>query len=133
MKNISGNIDFTENESLLIDKAFEMAKSFDSKLWLMHIATADPDFVGYEVGPQCIRDGRATELRKEHKQLQEYNANLENKGGYSEGLLVQGATIEMNIEESNKLNVDLIMAGHHDHSFFYNAFTGSVSAQIIKK
>jgi hypothetical protein len=57
MKNISGNIDFTENESLLIDKAFEMAKSFDSKLWLMHIATADPDFVGYEVGPQYIRDG----------------------------------------------------------------------------
>jgi len=39
----------------------------------------------------------------------------------------------MIIEESKKLNIDLIIAGHHEHGFFYNAFVGSVSAQIIKK
>ena len=133
MKNILATIDFNKNEKLLIDKAFQLAESFDSKLWLMHIAAPDPDFVGYEVGPQSIRDSRATELRKEHKLLQEYSNGLKAKGVDSEGLLIQGATIEMIIEESKKLNVDLIIAGHHEHGFFYNAFVGSVSTKIIKK
>jgi nucleotide-binding universal stress UspA family protein len=133
MKNILVTIDFNKNEELLIDKAFQLAEAFDSKLWLIHIAAPDPDFVGYEVGPQYIRDSRATELKKEHKQLQEYTANLEKKGVDSEGLLVQGATIEMIIEESKKLNVDLIIAGHHKHGFFYKAFVESVSSEIIKK
>jgi nucleotide-binding universal stress UspA family protein len=133
MKNILVTIDFNKNEELLIDKAFQLAESFDSKLWLMHIAAPDPDFVGYEVGPQYIRDSRASDLRKEHKLLQEYATALKKKGVESEGLLVQGATIEMIIEESKKLNVDLIIAGNHEHGFFYNAFVGRMSVKVIKK
>ncbi len=133
MKNILVSIDFHKKEELLIDKAFQLAESFDSNLWLMHIAALEPDFVGYEAGPQYIRDNRATELRKEHQLLQEYTTALKNKGFDSEGLLVQGPTIEIIIEESKKLNIDLIIAGHHEHGFFYNAFTENVSAKIIKK
>ncbi|MBT8306333.1 MAG: universal stress protein [Maribacter sp.] len=133
MKNILVTIDFVNNEKQLIDKAFQLAEKFKAKLWLLHIASPDPDFIGYDVGPQYIRDSRAEELRKEHKLLQEYTAVLKEKGVDSEGLLVQGATIEMIIEESKKLNVDLIIAGHHERGFFYNAFVGSVSAKIIKK
>lgn len=133
MKNILVTIDFNKNEKLLIDKAFQLAESFNSKIWLMHIADPDPDFVGYEAGPQYIRDSRASDLRKEHKLLQEYSAKLKKKGVDSEGILVQGATIEMIIEESKKLNVDLIIAGHYEHGFFYNAFVVSVSAKVIKK
>ena len=133
MKNILVTINFEKNEKLLIDKAFQLAESFDSKIWLMHITAPDPDFVGYEVGPQDIRDSRATKLRKEHKLLQEYSIGLKAKGVDSESLLIQGATIEMIIEESKKLDIDLIITGHHEHNFFYNAFVGSVSAKIIKK
>jgi hypothetical protein len=80
MKNILITIDFNKNEKLLIDKSFQFAESFNSKIWLMHIAAPDPDFVGYDVGPQYIRDCRATELRKEHKLLQEYTAMFKEKG-----------------------------------------------------
>jgi nucleotide-binding universal stress UspA family protein len=99
----------------------------------MHISAPDPDFVGYDVGPQYIRDNRGAEIRKEHKLLQEYATKLKKKGVNAEGLLIQGATIEMIIDESKKLNIDLIIAGHHEHSFFYKAFVGSVSAEIIKE
>jgi nucleotide-binding universal stress UspA family protein len=133
MKNILVTIDFDKNEQLLIDKAFQLANAFDSKIWLVHIAAPDPDFVGYEVGPQYIRDSRAAELRKEHKLLQEYANKLNEKGASAEGLLVQGATIEMVMEEAKKLNIDLIIAGHQEHNFLYQAFVGSVSAQIIKE
>jgi nucleotide-binding universal stress UspA family protein len=133
MKNILVAIDFEENLEPIIDKAFELAKAFKAKVWLLHIAAPEPYFVGYEVGPQYIRDWRAEDLRKEHKQLQRFTSELEEKGIDTEGLVIQGATIEMIIDESKKLNVDLIIAGHHEHSFFYNAFVGSVSSQIIKK
>jgi nucleotide-binding universal stress UspA family protein len=133
MKNILVTIDYDKKVGLLIDKAYELAKSFDSKIWLMHIAAPDPDFVGYAVGPQYIRDFRAEDLKKEHRKIQQLASELQEKGVNAEGLLVQGATIEMIIKESKKLNIDLIIAGHHKHGFFYKAFVGSVSAQIIKK
>jgi nucleotide-binding universal stress UspA family protein len=133
MKNILVAIDFNKDEQLLIDQSFNLAKAFNSKVWLMHIAAPDPDFVGYDVGPQYIRDSRAEELRKEHKLIQEYSEGLKAKGVDSEGLLVQGATIEMIIKESQKLNIDLIIAGHLSRGFFYNAFVGSTSSVIIKE
>lgn len=132
MKTILVTIDFEKNEQQLIDKAFQLAEAFGSKIWLMHIAAPDPDFVGYDVGPQYIRDSRAEDLRKEHKQLQEYASQLNKKGVSAEGLLVQGATIKMVMDEALKLKADLIMAGHREHSFFYNALVGSVSSEIIK-
>ena len=133
MKNIVVTIDFKRNDQLLIDKAFQLAESFDSKLWLIHIAAPDPDFVGYEVGPQYIRDSRASDLRKEHKLLQEYADKLKKKGVNAEGILVQGATIEMILDEAKKLNVDLIIAGHQVHNFIYKVFVGSVSKGVVKK
>jgi len=132
MKNILATINFEKDEQKLIDQASEIAKAFNAKLWLMHIAAPDPIFVGYKIGPQYIRDTRAHELREEHKQIQNYSNQLKENGIEAEGLLVQGATIEMIMEESKKLNIDLIVAGHAEHSFFYKAFIGSVSSQIIK-
>ena len=62
MKNILVTVNFEEKETnLLIAKAVELAEKFGSKIWLIHIAAPDPEFVGYEVGPQYIRDHRADE------------------------------------------------------------------------
>ncbi|MBL0310783.1 MAG: universal stress protein [Bacteroidetes bacterium] len=133
MKNILVTIDFSEQESLLVDKALEIATAFKSKVWVLHIAAPDPDFVGYGVGPQYIRDSRAEELRDEHRKLQEYASRFTAKGIEAEGLLIQGSTIEMVMAEAEKLNIDLIIVGRQEHGFLYKAFVGSVSAEIIKE
>ncbi|MDH3323345.1 MAG: universal stress protein [Flavobacteriaceae bacterium] len=133
MKNILVTVDFDKHVELLLDKAFELAQCFKAKVWLMHIAAPEPDFIGFGPGPQYIRDFRAEDLRKEHRLLQDYVNELRKKSVDTEGLLIQGATIEMIIKESKKLDVDLIIAGHHDAGFFYKALFGSVSAKIIKK
>jgi nucleotide-binding universal stress UspA family protein len=133
MKNILVTLDLDKKESLLIDKALQLAKGFKSKIWLLHITAPDPHFVGYEAGPQHIRDNRAEELKKQRQIIQEYSSNLKQEGVSAEGIFIQGATIEMILEKSKKLNIDLIIAGHHKHGFFYKAFIGSVSSQIIKK
>lgn len=133
MKNILVSIDFDGKEQVLVDKAEEFGKAFNAKIWLIHIAAPDPDFIGYDVGPQYIRDARADELRKEHKLLQKFADRLNTQGIKAEGLLVQGATIEMIIKEANKLKTDLIIAGHNKRNFLYQAFVGSVSKDIINE
>ncbi len=51
MKNILVTINFDKNEKILLEKSVQFANAFNSKLWLMHIAAPEPDFVGYEIGP----------------------------------------------------------------------------------
>jgi nucleotide-binding universal stress UspA family protein len=133
MRNILVTIDFRENEYKLTDKAIELAKMFDSKIWLIHIVAPDPDFIGYEVGPQYIRDYTSEIIRDEHKKLHELATILKGQGINADGLLMQGPTIEMIIEESNKLYIDLIITGHHEHGFFYRTFVESVSVGILNK
>lgn len=133
MKNILVSIDFDDNEHILINKALEFGKAFNAKIWILHIAAPEPEFVGYDVGPQYIRDVRADELRDEHKSLQKFADDLIKKGLEAEGLLIQGATTDMIIEEANKLNTDLIIAGHNKRNFIYDIFVGSVSEDIINE
>lgn len=133
LSNILVSIDFDGNEKLILDKALEFSKAFKAKVWLIHIAAPNPDFVGYEVGPQYIRDQRAEDLKKEHKLLQQYSNFLNTNGVESESLLIQGATTEMIIEESHKLNTDMIIIGHNKHNFLYQIFVNSVSEDLIKQ
>lgn len=131
MKNILVAIDFEEETQELINKALEFAQKLGSKIWLLHIAAMSPDFVGYEAGPQYIRDNRADVLRKEHQLIQKFAEQLKSKNVEAEGLLVQGATTATILKESAKLNIDLVIIGHHKHSTLYKIFVDDVDSEII--
>lgn len=133
MKNILVTIDFEEKGQVLIDKAAELAKKFKSKLWLIHVAAPDPDFVGYDVGPQYIRDVVAKDLRAEHRLLQDFTNQLKEKNIVAEGLLVQGPTIETIVELTEKLAIDLIVIGKHKHGFFHKTFMVSTDESLMEK
>lgn len=133
MKNILATIGFYDNENLVMDKAFEIANAFKAKVWLLHVVSPEPEFVGFGVGPQYVRDSRALELRKERKLLGQYAEDLRLKGVKAEGLLMKGSTIELIMKEAEKLSIDLIVTGHHDHNFVYKAFFGSVASGVINK
>lgn len=133
MKNILATIGFYDNENLVMDKAFEIANAFKAKIWLLHVVAPEPEFVGFGVGPQYVRDSRALELRKERKLINQYAEDLRLKGVKAEGLLMKGSTIELIMKEAEKLSIDLIVTGHHDHNFVYKAFFGSVASGVINK
>ena len=83
------------------------------------------------MGPQYIRDNVAVGLRNEHKLIQKYADQLKAKNVEAEGLLVQGATSETILKESTKLNIDLVVIGHHKHSSLYKIFVDDVDSEII--
>lgn len=132
MKNILALVDFSECSGDVVDKAAEMARIYDAKCWLIHIAAPNPDFVGYEIGPQYIRDSRADELKEEHEQLQFHKQRLEKRGIKCDALLIQGPIQEAISQEVEKLEADLVVAGSHGHSRLYDLLVGSVAEYLIR-
>ena len=133
VKNILVAVDFSNDDQVLLAKALQMAKPFGAKIWVVHIAAPDPDFVGYEPGPQYIRDFRAEDLRTEHKTLKTYAENLDKAGIESEGLLIQGPTVATILEEALKLNIDLFIVGNHKHGFWHRLFNEDTPIQLAKQ
>lgn len=133
MKNILATIDFSYNEKLVMDMAVNMAKAFGGKIWLLHVVPPEPEFIGFGVGPQYVRDSRAAELRKERRLMNEYAEQMQEKGVDAQGLVIEGATVDMILDKAEKLDIDLIITGHHEHNFVYKAFFGSVAKGVVKK
>jgi nucleotide-binding universal stress UspA family protein len=133
MKNILVAVDFDDSFQDVVQFAIQMAKPFGAKLWLVHIAETEPDFIGYNEGPQYIRDSFARELREEHRNLQALCTRVEQADLQAEGLLVQGPTIEMLLDEAQKLHADMIITATHHRSFIYRAFIGSVSTELFER
>jgi len=132
-KNILVAIDFNDSIGELISYAEGIAIKFGAKIWVLHVAAPNPDFVGYEPGPQYIRDFRAEELREEHRKLQNICDAFISPEVESEALLIQGSTVESVIDEAGKLECDLLIVGTHKHSFFYNLLSENVSLELLKK
>src|SRR4051812_27247800 len=109
MKNILVAVDFDKKTKKLLDNAVALAEKFKSKIWIIHVAAPDPDFVGNKIGPDYIKHQRAVDLQKEHKQVQSYAQHLVKKGLNATGLLVQGSTVQTVLDESKKLKIDVII------------------------
>lgn len=135
MKNILIPIEFDNIAQKLIDTGIKLAEKFDSKIWLIHIAAPEPDFVQYTsgTGPNDEREARATILKKERKMIQKYSDDLNNRDIETTALMVQGQTIETIMEKVEALKIDLIITGNNKHGFIYKLFIESVSEEIIKK
>jgi|25BtaG_2_1085352.scaffolds.fasta_scaffold01198_2 nucleotide-binding universal stress UspA family protein len=133
LENILVAVDFNDAVGDLLAYAEGLAQKFGSKVWVLHVAAPDPDFVGYEPGPQYIRDFKAEEFREEHRNLQMYCDNFLSEEIEKEALLIQGSTVEAVLEEAKKLQSDLLIVGTHKHSFLHNLLQESVSLELLKK
>lgn len=133
IKNILVAIDFNDTVGELLSYAEGIASKFGAKIWVLHVAAPNPDFVGYEPGPQYVRDVKAEELREEHRSLQSICNTFLDPELECEALLIQGSTVESVIEEAKKLKSDMLIVGTHKHSFFHDLFSENVSLELLKK
>ena len=131
--NILVAVDFSDVTPLAIAQARNLASNSSRKIWVVHVAPPDPDFVGYEAGPQSVRDQVASKLHKEHCQLQLLAEDLRKDGIDATALLVQGRTIETIIEEARRADAGMIIVGSHGHSAVYRALVGGTCEGLLRK
>ncbi len=126
-------VDFSESSEELIECVKEWGKVMSAKIWLVHVAEPDPEFVGYEVDPPEMRDVVASRFHKEHQQLQQCSQELRSEGLDCVALLVQGPTVETILREMEKLSVDVVILGSHGKGVFKHLLVGSTSKGVLQK
>jgi nucleotide-binding universal stress UspA family protein len=132
MKKILVAINIEKNADRLIAKAEEIATALNSKIWILHVSEADPDdYLGLEAGPQFAQDKRVERRKKEGALVKQLAQGLRQRGIEAEGVQLEGSTAKMIKTEVQKIDADLLIAGHHKRNFFYQMFVGSIEQDII--
>ena len=118
MKNILVAIDSCESTttaSPIVERTIELANAFSSKVWVIHIAPYTRRPIPFNVDSDVIRREVAAELRNQHDYLQRLAQCLRDRDIDAKALLVEGATIRTILQESERLDIDLIVLGCHRH------------------
>lgn len=132
MKRLLVALDATPADRTVVERAATLAKALTAQLRLVHVAAPHPDFVGYEVGPQYIRDLRAEELKHEHAELMRWRADLLAQGVEVDTRLVMGPIVETLTAEADEFNADLIVMGSRGRHGLARLLLGSVSEEVLK-
>ncbi|MFN3168987.1 MAG: universal stress protein [Phycisphaeraceae bacterium] len=133
MKKLLAAIDFSDASQRVLDAAVAEAEARGAGLVLVHAASPEPAFIGYEVGPACERDARADHLREEHRKLQAMAEACRAKGVEAKALLVAGHSAEKIIEEADAHDAAMIVLGSHGHGAVYSLIVGSVTSGVLKR
>ncbi len=126
-------VDFSDVTGEVIRNATNMAKAFESRIVLLHVSEPEPDFVGYEAGPQAVRATVAKDFRTEHHQLDGVKHSLSEQGIECLALHIQGSLSDKILLEAQAHGAGMIVIGSHGHGAIYNLLVGSVTAAVLKE
>ncbi len=132
VKQVLAAIDFSRHADVVIETAATLARALDAELTVLHVASPEPEFVGYEVGPQSVRDDRAHTLELERRELHRIAEELRAAGVAARAFLFSGATADKILEEAGERGADWIVVGSHGRSGLASAFIGSVSRGVLR-
>ena len=124
-------VDLSDSSRLVIDYVKDLANALSGKVWLLHVAEPDPEFVGYDVDPPEMRDVVARRFHREHQQIQQLSQALRAKGLDCEALLIQGPTVETILREIERLSVDMVVLGSHGKRVLRHLLVGSTSEGVL--
>lgn len=129
---IATALDFSESTDLILAQAGKLARATKAHLWLLHVEAPEPDFVGYDVGPQNVRDSVAAEHHRHHAGLQALAEKRREDGIECTALLLQGPTVQALVDKSKELEADFLVVGSHGHGL-KQLLLGSVSDGLLRK
>jgi len=125
-------VDFSDPTEQILRVGRRLAESLGASVWVVHAAEPEPDFVGYDAGPEVVRGQVAKELREEHRRLQQYTEQFRDAGVDAKAILVRGPTVEALLAMAEKQGADLIVVGSHGRGMVAEAILGSVSHSLIR-
>ena len=131
--NILVAVDLSDASQSIVAAVGKIALAMSAKVYVLHVAEPDPDFVGYDTGPDAVRNQVAEEFHREHRAVQALSTTLRDQDVDCTALMIQGPTVEVTLREADKLDASLIVVGSHGHGAVYDVLVGSYSAAIIRE
>lgn len=132
-KSVVVALDLSESDERVLATAAWFAAATAVKLWFVHVAEPDPDFVGWQAGPESVREHVSLRFHQEHRLLQSHADALRQRGQDVTALLVQGDPAELIVAEAEKLGAELIIIGSHRHGPTYELLIGSVAHDVLRR
>ena len=132
MKSVLACIDFSGVERSVIDAGAALARAFGGELHLLHVAEPEPDFVGYGVGPETVRDRVASTIREEHRRVEALAEQVSQGGVAAHAHLLRGPYAETILREADRLGAEVLVLGSRGHGRLHTLFVGSVAAQVLR-
>lgn len=125
-------VDHSPVSGLVLEQAQRLLEHGGS-LVVLHVLPADPEWVGYEVGPQTVRDDVAHDLREARARTQAVVEELRERGLDASVRTIRGSAVETILEESRAIDATMIVLGAHRGGRLHELIAGSVAAQVIRK
>jgi len=130
--NILVAVDFSNASQKILEKTKTLALALSAKVYILHIIEQELD-LDDEFGPETVYDQVSREFPQEHKKLQEEVDKLRKSYIDATAILTQGITVEMIVQKSKKLAVDIIIVGSHGHGGVHHLMFGSVSEGVLQR
>lgn len=131
--NILVAVDLSDASAKVVEAARGVAQLTGAKVYVLHVVEPDPDFIGYDAGPESVRKHIAEELHIEHRAVQALAKELRDDDIDATALLILGPTVATTLKEADRLTAGLIVIGSHGHGAVFDVLVGSYSAGIIRK
>jgi nucleotide-binding universal stress UspA family protein len=134
MKTIVALIDFTSVTARIVDQAEKLARAFGSHVVLLHMVPPRPARLaaGF-VSPTWTMDPSPEQWQADQARLLQLRDSMTKAGIEATAEQYQEATMEKILEESGRLEADLIIMGSHHHGALYELLVGSVTHDVLKR
>ena len=100
---------------------------------VLHVIEAEPEFVGYDVGPASVRDHVAAHYRTERERTKDLAERMGIASGTITAMAIQGEVTQSILAEAEKLGADLIVLGRRRESQIDKLIRGDVVKRVMKE
>jgi nucleotide-binding universal stress UspA family protein len=125
-------LDLSDATPPVLAIARHAAQTTGASVVLLHVAEPEPAFIGYDAGPDVVREQVAHEYREQHQVLHSHGEALRAEGITTTALLIQGQIAQCILNEAGRLGADLIVMGTHGRGAMFDLIVGSVSHAVIR-
>ncbi len=132
MKRILAAVDFSPVTGDVVRVTGDLAHALHAEVRLIHVASPEPDFVGYGAGPLTVREQVAREYREEHRQLHAIETAMREEETKVSTMMVQGDAVIKILKIAAEYGADLIVLGSHGHGALHHLLAGSVASGVLK-
>jgi nucleotide-binding universal stress UspA family protein len=134
MKTIVALVDLSDLTFKVLKLTHTLATALHSQVIILHVVGKEPVVVDVGLAAPVIMQDPSPELVKNHfEKLLEMRDSLVKFGVHTTVKQLQGASVDTVLDETRRLEADMIILGSHHHSTFYRLLVGTVTDDVLKR